>query len=141
MSERAPYSRVYWAIIDDPKFKSIYDDNHHLASWMRLLLIETCRSGVAGVGRPHAGQRATRLRRRALVKAELIDLLDGGTTASAASTRGERPPLRRWRLAGSSSGGAHGIVPGSEPAPRDPQAGPSIRARPRPGPKPAKSGR
>ena len=38
MSERAPYSRVYWGIVDDPKFDSIFDDDHHLAAWLRLLL-------------------------------------------------------------------------------------------------------
>lgn len=39
MSERAPYSRVYWAIVDDPKFALVYDDDRHLATWLRLLLI------------------------------------------------------------------------------------------------------
>lgn len=39
MSERAAYSRVYWSIVDDPKFATIYDDDRHLATWLRLLLI------------------------------------------------------------------------------------------------------
>jgi hypothetical protein len=39
MSERAAYSRVYWSIVDDPKFATIYDDDRHLAAWLRLLLI------------------------------------------------------------------------------------------------------
>jgi len=38
MSERAPYSRVYWTIVDDPKFAAIYDDDATLALWLRLLL-------------------------------------------------------------------------------------------------------
>jgi hypothetical protein len=38
MSERAPYSRVYWQIPDDPKFATVYDDDHALALWLRLLL-------------------------------------------------------------------------------------------------------
>lgn len=38
MTERAPYSRVYWAIVDDPRFRAIYDDNNHLATWLRLLI-------------------------------------------------------------------------------------------------------
>lgn len=38
MSERAPYSRVYWSIVDDPKFLNIYDNDRHLATWLRLLI-------------------------------------------------------------------------------------------------------
>jgi hypothetical protein len=74
MSERAPYSRVYWAIIDDEKFKSIYDDNNHLASWMRLLLI----ADQAWPASAHMPANVRRASVAALVKAELIDLLDGG---------------------------------------------------------------
>jgi len=38
VSERAPYSRVYWAIVDDPRFATIYGDDRHLATWLRLLI-------------------------------------------------------------------------------------------------------
>jgi hypothetical protein len=38
MAER-PYSRVYWSIIDDPKFEDVYDNDAHLAAWLRLLMI------------------------------------------------------------------------------------------------------
>lgn len=38
MGERAPYSRVYWSIVDDPKFERVFDDDHHLATWLRLLI-------------------------------------------------------------------------------------------------------
>jgi hypothetical protein len=38
MTERAPYSRVYWEIVDDPKFETVYDNDHALALWLRLLL-------------------------------------------------------------------------------------------------------
>jgi hypothetical protein len=37
MTERA-YCRVYYSIKDDPKFEAIYDDDHHLATWLRLLI-------------------------------------------------------------------------------------------------------
>jgi hypothetical protein len=74
MSERAPYSRVYWAIIDDEKFKSIYDDNNHLASWMRLLLI----ADQAWPASAHMPANVRRASVAALSKAELIDLLEGG---------------------------------------------------------------
>src|SRR5690348_15515478 len=39
MTERAAYSRVYWSIVDDPKFESVYDSDSNLAAWLRLLLI------------------------------------------------------------------------------------------------------
>jgi hypothetical protein len=38
MSDRAPYSRVYWTVIDDPKFDGIYEDDAAFALWMRLLI-------------------------------------------------------------------------------------------------------
>lgn len=38
MSERAPYSRVYWSVMDDPKFATVYDDDAALATWLRLLI-------------------------------------------------------------------------------------------------------
>ena len=38
MSERAPYSRVYWSIIDDEKFAEVYDSDRALACWLRLLI-------------------------------------------------------------------------------------------------------
>ena len=38
MSDRAPYSRVYWSIIDDPKFTEVYDSDRALACWLRLLI-------------------------------------------------------------------------------------------------------
>jgi hypothetical protein len=33
-----PYSCVYYSIVNDVKFASIYPDDHHLATWLRLLL-------------------------------------------------------------------------------------------------------
>ncbi len=39
MSDRAPYSRIYHSIVDDPKFTAIYDDDRRLATWLRLLIV------------------------------------------------------------------------------------------------------
>ena len=39
MSNRAPYSRVYWSIIDDERFADVYDSDALLGLWLRLLLI------------------------------------------------------------------------------------------------------
>ncbi len=33
-----PYSRVYHSIIDDLKFRAVYDDDRRLATWLRLLV-------------------------------------------------------------------------------------------------------
>src|SRR3990167_5297718 len=37
--QRDPYVRVYYRIIDDPKFEGVYDDDACLATWLRLLLV------------------------------------------------------------------------------------------------------
>lgn len=71
MSERAPYSRVYWAIPDDPKFASIYRDNDHLATWLRLLLM----ADQAYPASAHLPLRARKASITALAEAGLIDLL------------------------------------------------------------------
>ena len=38
-SQTQPYVRVYYRIIDDPRFEFVYDDDAALALWLRLLLI------------------------------------------------------------------------------------------------------
>jgi hypothetical protein len=38
MTERK-YARVYHEIVDDPKFRRVYDDNDALATWLRMLLV------------------------------------------------------------------------------------------------------
>ena len=38
MSERRPYSRVYWSIRSDPKFAEIYRDARRLGTWLQLLI-------------------------------------------------------------------------------------------------------
>jgi 5-methylcytosine-specific restriction endonuclease McrA len=38
MSERAPYSRVYWSVMDDPKFDGIREDMRLFGAWMVLLV-------------------------------------------------------------------------------------------------------
>jgi hypothetical protein len=35
---KRPYSRVYWEALDDPKFAHVWDDDHALAAWLRLLV-------------------------------------------------------------------------------------------------------
>jgi len=73
MSERAPYSRVYWSIVDDPKFASIYDDDRHLAAWLRLLVVAD-QAHPASAPIPHGTRKASL---SALVEAGLVDLGTG----------------------------------------------------------------
>lgn len=73
MSERAAYSRVYWTVIDDPKFELVYDDNDALATWLRLLLIaDQAHPAPAHLPR---GARAAVVNK--LAKAGIVDLLPG----------------------------------------------------------------
>lgn len=39
MGERASYSRVYWGVVDDPKFATIYDNHAAFGVWVKLLMI------------------------------------------------------------------------------------------------------
>ena len=70
MSERAPYSRVYWGIADDPKFLTIFDDDRHLATWLRLLLIADQAHPASG----HLPANARKVSVSALAVADLITL-------------------------------------------------------------------
>jgi hypothetical protein len=74
MSERAPYSRVYWSIVDDPKLAAIYDSNDHLATWLRLLMLADGQ-WPASSPVPATARRASVA---ALVDAGLVDIIPGG---------------------------------------------------------------
>ena len=74
MSERAPYSRVYWSIIDDPKFSDVFDDDRRLALWLRLLLM----ADQAYPASAHIPASAHRSSLGALVACGLVDLGTGG---------------------------------------------------------------
>lgn len=39
MTSKGPYARVYQSIVDDPMFERVYDNDHALATWLRMLLI------------------------------------------------------------------------------------------------------
>jgi hypothetical protein len=100
MSERAPYSRVYWSIVDDPKFAGIYDDDRHLATWLRLLIAA---DALWPASCPVPGN-ARKASVTALVTAGLVDLGTGyrfrihgldaerGRRRDAARTGGKRDP-------------------------------------------------
>lgn len=74
MSERAAYSRLYWTIVDDPKFQHVYDDDRAFAAWVRLLMI-------ADQAWPATAHLPAGIRRQAveiLAGAGLVDLQPGG---------------------------------------------------------------
>lgn len=110
MSERAAYSRVYWSIVDDPKFVSVYDDDHHLAGWLRLLLI----ADQAHPASAHLPANVRRATIRVLADVELIDLLPGARYR----VHGLDAERERRRLAATSRPGK-----GTEPPPNGPQTG------------------
>lgn len=65
-----PYSRIYWTVVDDPKFATIYDDDHHFATWVRLLMI----ADQAHPASAHVPQSARPSSVAALARVRLIDL-------------------------------------------------------------------
>jgi hypothetical protein len=74
VSERAPYSRVYWTILSDPKFRSVRCRPELLGTWLLLLV-------TADAMYPAPAMVPGILRRghlSALVDAGLVDLEDGG---------------------------------------------------------------
>lgn len=74
MSERAPYSRVYWTVRNDPRLEGIYSDDHHWAAWNRLLL-------AADMAWPAPADLPANIRRaslRALEAAGVIEVMPGG---------------------------------------------------------------
>ena len=73
MSERAPYSRVYWSILSDEKFSGVVTKPDLLGAWL-LLLINADAIYPAPAFLP-ASVRRNHL--AALVEAGLIDLYNG----------------------------------------------------------------
>jgi hypothetical protein len=113
VSERAAYSRVYWSIVDDPKFVSVYDSDANLAAWLRLLLI-------ADQSHPASAHLPSNVRKSSvaeLARVELIDLLPGHRYR----VHGLDAERERRRLAATSR-------PGSGPRP-DPSGTRSVTGR------------
>jgi hypothetical protein len=73
MSERAPYSRVYWSVMHDDKFDGVREDPRLIGSWLLLLI-------VADMAYPSPAYVLPTVSRSALKRLEeagLVDLLDG----------------------------------------------------------------
>lgn len=74
MSERAPYSRVYWIVRSDPRLATIYSNDANFAAWTRLLLAADM-AWPAPADIPAATKRSALV---ALEQAGVIELLPGG---------------------------------------------------------------
>lgn len=73
-NDRDPYSRHYWKLVDDEKFVGIYDDDHHYATWSRLLMV----ADQAWPASAHLPASARRSSVAKLAEVGLIDILPGG---------------------------------------------------------------
>ena len=74
MSERAAYSRVYWSVMDDPKFDGIREDARTFGSWTILLIA----ADMAWPAPAYVPSTVPRSCYRALVTAGIVDELTGG---------------------------------------------------------------
>ena len=74
MSDRAPYSRVYWSVMDDPKFDGIREDPRHFGSWGLLLIVADMAWPAPAFPPPAVSKTSMRL----LIEAGLVDSLSGG---------------------------------------------------------------
>jgi hypothetical protein len=94
-----PYVRVYQTIVDDPKFALVFDNDHHLATWLRLLM-------HADASWPHAVPIPASARKssvQTLVEVGIIDVAAGryrihGLDAERQrrSDRGRASAEQRW---------------------------------------------
>jgi hypothetical protein len=73
VTDRAPYSRVYWSIFDDPKFDSIRSDVKHFGSWSMMLLVADMAYPAPAFVPPTIPRRSL----EALVQSGLVDVLPG----------------------------------------------------------------
>lgn len=69
-----PYSRVYWRVAEDPRFLTIYPDDRHLATWLRLLMLADAMYPTAAPI-PATARRASV---KALIDCGLIEAIPGG---------------------------------------------------------------
>jgi hypothetical protein len=108
MSDRRPYSRIYWTVLEDAKFDAIRSDMRHFGSWSLMLVIADMAYPAPAFIPPTVPKASL----AALVDASLVDLL----------------PARMYRI--------HGLQTERErraaAATRDPRRHPPA---PQPGPK------
>lgn len=74
MNHDGKYSRLYWEVVDDDRFVGIYDNDHHFATYIRLLLIADGAWPASG----HLPLGVRRASTEALSDCGLIELLPSG---------------------------------------------------------------
>lgn len=73
MSERKPYSRIYWSVMDDPKFDGIREDVRLFGSWSLCLVL----ADMAWPAPAYVPPTIQRSAFRRLVDCQLLDELPG----------------------------------------------------------------
>lgn len=99
MPTERPYSRVYWEILDDPKFETILPDVGHMGAWLKLL-VSADMAHPSPAYLPPVPKRSL----QALTAVGLVDLLSGGRyrLRGLAAERSRRTAaasvgaMRRW---------------------------------------------
>lgn len=73
MQSDGEYVRVYQSVVDDPRFAGIFEDDHHFATWVRLLMIAE-KAWPSSAILPRSARKASI---RALEEAGIIELAAG----------------------------------------------------------------
>jgi hypothetical protein len=108
-----PYSRVYWEIVDDEKFTTVFDDDHALAWWLRLLIAADQAFPTSAV--LPAGVHRAALRK--LVDTRLVDV--AGSRYRIHGLDSERARRARQGTVGAAARWNQPPVPGDLDAPDD----------------------
>lgn len=74
MSDRAAYSRIYWSVMDDPKFDGIREDARRFGSWSILLIA----ADMAWPAPAYVPSTVPKSCYASLVATGLVDELSGG---------------------------------------------------------------
>lgn len=106
-AQRDPYVRVYYRVIDDPKFAEVYDNDARLSCWLRLLLIADATYPVPAPI-PHGIKRSAL---DFLVSVRLVDLMAGNrfrlhgmdSERERQSLRGKAGAAARWDTEGNAN--------------------------------------
>jgi hypothetical protein len=121
------YARVYHEIVDDPKFRKVYDDNDALATWLRMLLIADAMY-PASAPMPELSTAVELLLRAGLVKRRpgnryIVTGLE--REREMRSQYGRNAAAVRWHSGGNASKAEQSIDKQSKPGSHDGQHGES----------------